>query len=168
MKELVYVLHTNIAFLNMTWYYIYLHIHYMLYVHFWNLRPCSFLAWSLSLSKWRLPKSAPSRTWELGRFLGLPGVDGTQNDSTRTAKNGAERTIIMGNSIAIYCLELVPQKKIFEIQIAHKVPATRTEVFIPSYSLKGKSMKIGLISIYQMLISGMGSLSRTPEHSKAT
>ena len=101
-------------------------------------------------------------------LLGLPGVDGTQNDSTRTAKNGAERTIIMGNSIAIYCLELVPQKKIFEIQIAHKVPATRTEVFIPSYSLKGKSMKIGLISIYQMLISGMGSLSRTPEHSKAT
>ena len=50
------------------------------------------------------------------------------------------------------------KKKIFEIQIAHKVPATRTEVFIPSYSLKGKSMKIGLISIYQMLISGMGSL----------
>lgn len=56
----------------------------------------------------KMTPDAPERTKSnvgTGTIFGASGVDGTQKDSTRTAKNGAERTIIMGNSIAIYRLE---------------------------------------------------------------
>ena len=55
-----------------------------------------FLLWGLILSKWTPPRERTKSNVEAGAILGASGVDGTQNDSTRTAKsNGAERTVEM-------------------------------------------------------------------------
>ena len=71
---------------------------------FCNLRLCSFSSLGAHPLKMTPSRERTKSNVEAGAIFGASGVDGTQNDSTRTAKsNGAERTVEMENPI-VYIL----------------------------------------------------------------